>query len=102
MEVSYEHVPIKILYSTHVHGIDFAENETLNRVATEQSGLSEGDNFTMANFTYATSVVVSQMVEILHNTRFPGISVSIITIHYTLLHAFMDKQTYYITCAFML
>ena len=55
---------------------DFADNETLNREAAEQSGLSEGENFTMANFTYSTSVVVSRMFEHINNTMFPGISVS--------------------------
>ncbi|CAI7989811.1 Gamma-aminobutyric acid type B receptor subunit 1, partial [Geodia barretti] len=53
---------------------DLAENETLNREAAEESGLPEGETFTMANFTYANSAVVSRMSEHLQNTMFPGIS----------------------------
>ena len=55
---------------------DLAGNETLNREAAELSGLPEGDNFTMANFSYANSVVLSQMLHHLENTMFLGISVS--------------------------
>ena len=45
--------------------------------AAKLSGLPDGENFTMANFTYANSAVVSRMFAHLHNTSFPGISVSI-------------------------
>ena len=55
---------------------ELAENETLNREAARLSGLSDGETFTMANFTYANSVVVSQMFEHMENTMFRGISVS--------------------------
>ena len=48
----------------------------LNREAAELSGLPEGETFTMANFTYANSAVVSRMFTHLQNTSFPGISVS--------------------------
>ena len=44
--------------------------------AAKQSGLSEGEDFTMANFTYANSAVVSRMFEHLKNTMFLGITVS--------------------------
>ena len=55
---------------------DLAENETLNREAAEESHLPRGETFTMANFTYANSAVVSRMFEHLQNTMFPGITVS--------------------------
>ena len=48
----------------------------LNREAAKLSGLPEGETFTMANFTYANSAVVSRMFTHLQNTAFPGISVS--------------------------
>jgi hypothetical protein len=53
------------------------ENSTLNREAAELSDLPEGENFTMANFTYANSAVVSRMFTHLQGTSFLGISVSI-------------------------
>ena len=49
--------------------------------AAKQSGLSEGEDFTMANFTYANSAVVSRMFEHLKNTMFLGITVSDQTMH---------------------
>ena len=55
---------------------ELAENETLNREAAEESHLPDGETFTMANFTYANSAVVSRIFEHLQNTMFPGISVS--------------------------
>ena len=55
---------------------DLNENSTLNREAAEQNHLLEGENFTMANFTYNNSVVVSRMFEHLENTMFNGVSVS--------------------------
>ena len=57
---------------------DLNENSTLNREAAELSGLPEGENFTIANFTYANSAVVSQVFRHLQHTSFAGISVSII------------------------
>ena len=60
-----------ILYYT-----DLVKNSTFNREAAELSDLAEGDNFTMANFTYANSAVVSQMFSHLQNTSFLGITVS--------------------------
>ena len=45
--------------------------------AARLSDLPEGQNFTMANFTYANSAVVSRMFTHLQNTSFPGFSVSI-------------------------
>jgi hypothetical protein len=56
---------------------DLIENSTLNREAAELSDLPEGENFTMANFTYANSAVVSRMFTHLQGTSFLGISVSI-------------------------
>ena len=40
------------------------------------SGLPEGESFTIANFTYANSAVLSQVFRHLQNTSFAGISVS--------------------------
>lgn len=62
-----------IIIITHA---DLMDNSTLNREAAELSGLPDGETFTMANFTYANSAVVSRMFEHLQNTSFPGISVS--------------------------
>ena len=56
---------------------ELAENETLNREAARLSGLSDGETFTMANFTYANSAVVSRMFEHMESTMFPGLSVSV-------------------------
>ena len=55
---------------------ELAKNETLNREAARQSGLSDGETFTMANFTYNNSVVVSRMFKHIENTTFAGLSVS--------------------------
>lgn len=55
---------------------DLNGNSTLNREAAKISGLSEEEIFTMANFTYENSVVVSQMFKHVNNTLFSGISVS--------------------------
>ena len=55
---------------------DLIKNSTFNREAAEMSDLSEGENFTMANFTYNNSAVVSRMFTHLQNTSFPGITVS--------------------------
>ena len=54
---------------------DLIKNDTVNSKAAKESGLPEGANFTMADFTYANSVVVSRMFTHLQNTSFPGISV---------------------------
>ena len=59
-----------------MHHTDLIENGTFNREAAELSDLTEGENFTMANFTYNNSAVVSQMFTHLQNTSFPGITVS--------------------------
>ena len=55
---------------------DLNEDSALNREAAEQNELLKGEDFTMANFTYNNSVVVSQMFEHLKNTTFDGVSVS--------------------------
>ena len=59
-----------------IYHTDLIENSTLNREAAELSDLAEGENFTMANFTYANSAVVSRMFTHLQNTSFPGFTVS--------------------------
>ena len=61
---------IPILYNT-----DLIKNSTFNREAAELSDLSEGENFTMAKFTYANSAIVSRMFTHLQSTSFPGITV---------------------------
>ncbi|CAI8020636.1 Gamma-aminobutyric acid type B receptor subunit 1 [Geodia barretti] len=48
-------------------------DDFLNREAAEESGLPEGETFTMANFTYANSGIVTRMFEHLQNTSFRGI-----------------------------
>ena len=50
----------------------------LNRAAAELSGLPEGENFTLANFTYANSAVLSEVLKHLQDTSFAGITVSCI------------------------
>ena len=63
-------IPI-ILYHT-----DLSENGTFNREAAELSDLAEEESFTMADFTYNNSAVVSRMFAHLQSTLFPGITVS--------------------------
>jgi gamma-aminobutyric acid type B receptor len=60
-------------YSLNKTITDLADN-FLNREAAEESGLPEGETFTMANFTYANSAVVSRMFEHLQSTIFHGIT----------------------------
>jgi gamma-aminobutyric acid type B receptor len=60
-------------YSLNKTITDLADN-FLNREAAEESGLPEGETFTMANFTYANSAVVSRMFEHLQSTMFHGIT----------------------------
>ena len=54
---------------------DLIKNDTVNSKAAKESDLPEGANFTMADFTYANSAVVSRMFTHLQTTSFPGISV---------------------------
>ena len=61
---------IPIIYTT-----DLIKNSTFNREAAELSNLAEGENFTMANFTYDNSAIVSRMFTHLQSTSFPGITV---------------------------
>ena len=57
---------------------DLRTNRELNQEAAQlNEDIADGENFTMANFTYSNSVVVSQMFQHLQNTSFPGLSVSI-------------------------
>ena len=64
-----------------VHCIStFADIETdtaLNMEAGRQAGLSEGEKFTLANFSYSNSVIVQRMFHHLSSTDFIGITVSI-------------------------
>lgn len=55
---------------------DLKVNQTLNREAGEQSGLLEGEEFSLANFTYSNSAVLRRMVHNLNKTNFLGITVS--------------------------
>ena len=61
---------------------DLIEDSKLNSEAAKLSNLPEGEEFTMANFTYANSAVVSRMLEHLKNTDFLGISVSVYILVY--------------------
>ena len=63
------------MYNIMYTHADLIENDTVNSKAAKESGLPEGANFTMADFTYANSVVVSRMFTHLQTTSFPGISV---------------------------
>ncbi|CAI8049960.1 Gamma-aminobutyric acid type B receptor subunit 2, partial [Geodia barretti] len=65
---------LTLAYALNKTIADLAENETLNREAAEESGLPEGETFTMANFTYANSGIVTRMFEHLQNTSFQGIT----------------------------
>lgn len=56
--------------------IDLNDDQMLNREAAEQSKLPDGESFTIENFTYANSAVVSRMFVHLSNTTFLGIGVS--------------------------
>ena len=58
------------------HFTDLAD-DFLNSEAAEESGLPEGETFTMDNFTYANSGIVTRMFEHLKNTTFRGIGVSL-------------------------
>ena len=51
-------------------------NETLNMEAGREARLSEGDTFTLANFSYSNSVIVQRMFHHLSSTDFIGITVS--------------------------
>lgn len=56
--------------------IDLAEDDKFNRAAANLSNIPDGETFTMANFTYENNVVLSRMFKHLHDTFFPGITVS--------------------------
>lgn len=55
---------------------DLKANQTLNREAGQQLGLLEGEEFSLANFTYSNSAVLRRMVHNLNKTNFLGITVS--------------------------
>ena len=76
IEGKYIHVYNNIWMQKGTHHADLRDNSTLNMEAARLSDLPEGQNFTMADFTYANSAVVSRMFTHLQNTSFPGFSVS--------------------------
>ena len=63
------------MYDIMCTPIDLAENSTLNSEAADLSDLPDGDIFTIDNFTYANSAVVSRMFKHLQETDFLGITV---------------------------
>ena len=68
----------KSLYTVYTwNSTDLIENSTFNEEAAKLSDLPEGENFTMADFTYANSAIVSRMFTYLQSTSFPGLSVCI-------------------------
>ena len=72
----YEMIMLTLCIYHSYYYADLIENDMLNREAAKQSGLPEGETFTMAKFTYNNSAVVSRMFTHLQNTSFLGISVS--------------------------
>lgn len=72
-------------WSTCVYGLEFyrvtshVELETdsiFNKEAAQQSGLSDGEVFTLENFTYSNSAILERMYYHINNTDFLGITVS--------------------------
>ena len=65
----------------HVHLYSFIkdiETDTaLNMEAGRQAGLSEGERFTLANFSYSNSLIVQRMFHHLSSTDFIAITVRI-------------------------
>ena len=51
-------------------------NQTLNREAGKQAGLEEGENFTLANFSYSNSAILQRMFHHISSTDFLGITVN--------------------------
>ena len=64
---------------------DLRDDYVLNMEAAKQAGLSDGETFTLANFSYSNSIIVERMFHHLNNTDFLGITVRyfIITSNFT-------------------
>ena len=57
------------------YSTDIETNQTLNMEAGREAGLSEGETFTLANFSYSNSVIVQRMFHYLSTNDFIGITV---------------------------
>ena len=57
------------------YSTDIETNETLNMEAGREAGLSEGETFTLANFSYSNSVIVQRMFHYLSTNDFIRITV---------------------------
>ena len=55
--------------------LDLIRNQTLNREAGREAGLSEGETFTLANFTYSNFAILQRMFHHISSTDFHGINV---------------------------
>ena len=61
---------------------ELRNDSKLNMEAAREAGLPEGEEFTLANFSYSNSVIVQRVFHYLNNTNFQGITVSFkITFH---------------------
>ena len=61
---------------------ELRNDSKLNMEAAREAGLPEGEEFTLANFSYSNSVIVQRVFHYLNNTNFKGITVSFkITFH---------------------
>ena len=61
---------------------DLLKNQTFSQEAARQAGLAEGENFTLANFSYSNSVILQRMFHHISSTDFLGITVTQIMIMY--------------------
>ena len=67
-----KHVCLSIFYNE-----DIETDAVLNKEAGREAGLSEGERFTLANFSYSNSVIVQRMFHHLSSTDFIEITVRI-------------------------
>lgn len=67
---------LKLVTLCEQYPLDLQNNETLNKEAAQEAGLSDEEIFSLANFTYSNSPIVRRMYYHLNNTDFLGITVS--------------------------
>lgn len=71
--------------------LTYVELETdplFNKEAAQLSGLSDGEVFTLDNFTYSNSAILKRMYYHINNTDFLGITVSKIVWHFVIVLVF--------------
>lgn len=56
---------------------DISSDRRLSQKAAKEAGMSEGEVFTLAKFSYANSAIVKRMFKHLNNTDFLGVTVSL-------------------------